>query len=134
MVAIISCIVNGARQHSADLVQGDLEVPCSSLSYLCSLSFSIYIRYSPCACSSLISACFCCCSSTFATLELVAVIQLLGIVIITASSKNSKLVVYIITLHQVPRQPSRIPISKYKYKEYSEIAILLEIISNFQNF
>ena len=77
---------------------------------------------------------FCCFSSTIATLELAAVIQLLGIVIITALSKNSKLVVYIITSHQVPRQPSRIPISKCKYKEYSEIAMLLEIISNFQNF
>ena len=34
---IISCVVNGARQYSADLIQDTLEVPCCSLSYLCSL-------------------------------------------------------------------------------------------------
>ena len=25
---IVSCVINGARRHSADLIQGGLEVPC----------------------------------------------------------------------------------------------------------
>ena len=40
---IVSCVVNGARRYSADLIQGSLEVPYHSVSYFCSLSLLTYI-------------------------------------------------------------------------------------------